>query len=317
MRAAENGGRGASSNGRAVSRVEEDPSSPNARRSPPPPYDPSAPRWCSPKKANGVAANGVNGRVRHEDDLPPPPAYKEIASKPYRTLPKEEEEVSTKFSHAVKVSEKTSNGKAAEGSSNGKVREKKPAPTVMVPDDPTPPNVHPTPPKVQHPTPPKVQHSTPPKVQASKTPVPAPAKVELPPSQTSSGSTPQQLKITKVRGGGFGLDAELAAKREANYDYRSEYEAQEWIEAVTGEPFSQEFGEELRDGRRLCLLINAIRPGAVRRVNSSSMPFKQMENISNFLKACRSVGVAEYSLFETVDLFEGKDLGLVVRCLVS
>lgn len=42
----------------------------------------------------------------------------------------------------------------------------------------------------------------------------------------------------------------------------------------------------------------------------------QMENISNFLKACRAVGVAEYSLFETVDLYEGKDLGLVVRCLV-
>ena len=42
-----------------------------------------------------------------------------------------------------------------------------------------------------------------------------------------------------------------------------------------------------------------------------------MENVSNFLKACRAVGVAEYSLFETVDLYEGKDLGLVVRCLVS
>lgn len=42
----------------------------------------------------------------------------------------------------------------------------------------------------------------------------------------------------------------------------------------------------------------------------------QMENISNFLKACRAVGVAEHSLFETVDLYEGKDIGLVVRCLV-
>lgn len=41
-----------------------------------------------------------------------------------------------------------------------------------------------------------------------------------------------------------------------------------------------------------------------------------MENVSNFLKACRAVGVAEHSLFETVDLYEGKDIGLVVRCLV-
>lgn len=48
-----------------------------------------------------------------------------------------------------------------------------------------------------------------------------------------------------------------------------------------------------------------------------TLPTIQMENVSNFLKACRSVGVAEYSLFETVDLYEGKDIGLVVRCLVS
>lgn len=135
-----------------------------------------------------------------------------------------------------------------------------------------------------------------------------------PPSNASGAPQPQPCK---GRGGGYGLDAELAAKREANYDYQSEHEAQEWIEAVTGEPFAEEFGEELRNGRRLCLLINEIRPGAVRRVNDSRMPFKQMENISNFLKACRAVGVAEYSLFETVDLFEAKDLGLVVRCLVS
>lgn len=28
------------------------------------------------------------------------------------------------------------------------------------------------------------------------------------------------------------------------------------------------------------------------------MPFKQMENVSNFLKSCRTLGVAEHSLFE-------------------
>lgn len=68
----------------------------------------------------------------------------------------------------------------------------------------------------------------------------------------------------------------MAAKREANYDYEAEAEAQEWIEGVTGVAFADEFGEELRDGRRLCELINAIKPGAVRRVNDSKMPFKQV-----------------------------------------
>lgn len=104
----------------------------------------------------------------------------------------------------------------------------------------------------------------------------------------------------------------------AVYSIELEAQAQTWIEEVTGEAFQGEFAEELRDGRRLCNLVNAIKPGFVRRVNNSpGMPFKQMENISNFLKACRVVGVPEYSLFETVDLFELKDLGIVVKCLVS
>ncbi|CAM9246967.1 unnamed protein product [Sphacelaria rigidula] len=128
-------------------------------------------------------------------------------------------------------------------------------------------------------------------------------------------SSPEARHPSAGRGGGYGLDAELAAKREANYDYELEYEAQEWIENVTGEQFQRAFAEELKDGRKLCVLINTIKPGVVRKVNDSRMPFKQMENISNFLKACRTVGVAEHSLFETVDLFEGKDVGLVVRCV--
>ena len=61
--------------------------------------------------------------------------------------------------------------------------------------------------------------------------------------------------------------------------------------------------------------VNRIKPGTIRRVETSKMPFKQMENISNFLKACRTLGVAEHDLFETVDLFEGKDLGVVVTCI--
>jgi hypothetical protein len=50
---------------------------------------------------------------------------------------------------------------------------------------------------------------------------------------------------------------------------------------------------------------------------SCHQPFKQMENISNFLRACRALGVPEPDLFETVDLFEEKDISLVVRCLDS
>ncbi|CAM9095729.1 unnamed protein product [Ectocarpus fasciculatus] len=120
-----------------------------------------------------------------------------------------------------------------------------------------------------------------------------------------------------TRGAGYGLDAELARQREAKYDHSAEDQAREWIEAVTGERVVGPFGDALRDGVFICKLVNTIKPGAVRKINESRMPFKQMENISNFLKSCRAMGVAEHSLFETVDLFEGKDIGLVVRCIFA
>lgn len=120
-----------------------------------------------------------------------------------------------------------------------------------------------------------------------------------------------------ARGAGYGLDAELARKREAGYDHRAEDEVRAWIEAITQEPCEGPFGESLRNGVLLCKLVNCISPGSVKKINESRMPFKQMENISNFLKACRTLGVAEHSLFETVDLFENKDLGLVVRCVFA
>ena len=61
--------------------------------------------------------------------------------------------------------------------------------------------------------------------------------------------------------------------------------------------------------------MNAIRPGLVPRVNLARAPFPEMENIAAFLSACRTLGVAEHSLFDTKDLHEKKDLLAVVRCM--
>lgn len=94
-----------------------------------------------------------------------------------------------------------------------------------------------------------------------------------------------------------------------------EEEAQEWIEGVLNEKFLASFGDSLKDGVLLCNLMNKIRPGLIPRIQTSPMPFKQMENITAFLRACRSVGVAEFDLFETVDLFELKKVELVVNCI--
>ena len=112
------------------------------------------------------------------------------------------------------------------------------------------------------------------------------------------------------RGAGFGLDAEIARKLEAKYDLNEERAAIHWIESVTGDEFSKtdSFAQNLKSGTRLCKLINTIQPGTVARVNESKMPFKQMENITAFLRGCRAVGVAEFDCFETADLYDEKVL---------
>lgn len=120
----------------------------------------------------------------------------------------------------------------------------------------------------------------------------------------------------KGRGAGYGLDAELSQKLADKYDANSEAQAQAWIEAVTGQSFDgQAFGEALKDGKILCATINAIRPDTIKKVNKMKAPFMMMENICHFLKGCRTLGVNSDDCFETVDLFEGKDLGLVVACI--
>ena len=109
-----------------------------------------------------------------------------------------------------------------------------------------------------------------------------------------------------------------AASRKA--DPEAESEVIEWMEAVLGRNLNAGavgLAECLKDGQVLCELCNKIKPDIIRRINNSSMPFKRMENISNFLKACRVLGVPEHDLFETVDLYEEKDMGVVVRCIFA
>mmetsp|Transcript_7826 Transcript_7826/g.11816 ORF Transcript_7826/g.11816 Transcript_7826/m.11816 type:complete len:301 (+) Transcript_7826:134-1036(+) len=122
--------------------------------------------------------------------------------------------------------------------------------------------------------------------------------------------------MANARGGGYGLDAELAAKQAAQYDYEGEKITQKWIETLIGREFEADYATSLKDGTKLCEVINVIKPGRI-KINKMKMPFMQMENISNFLKNCRTLGVAEHSLFETVDLYEAKDVNLVIRCLFA
>ena len=50
-----------------------------------------------------------------------------------------------------------------------------------------------------------------------------------------------------ARGGGYGLDAELAAQRDAKYDRGLEAEVRQWIEEVTGELFPGKVRRQCED----------------------------------------------------------------------
>lgn len=121
-------------------------------------------------------------------------------------------------------------------------------------------------------------------------------------------------------GGGRGssaLDKELAAKAAAKYDPIAEALAQHWIEQVTGHVFRKPFADELKDGVLLCKLVNELAPGSVPKIYEGSKAFGQMDNISAFLKAVKKLGVLSRDTFETTDLFELRDLNLVVQCLFA
>ena len=105
------------------------------------------------------------------------------------------------------------------------------------------------------------------------------------------------------------MDGELAKKQADKFDPELEAKAKSWITGVTGTQFSQSLGDTLHDGTVLCQLLNKIKPGTVKKINTSSMPFKQMENIVSFLKGARALGVGAHDCFETVDLYEQKDMG--------
>lgn len=124
------------------------------------------------------------------------------------------------------------------------------------------------------------------------------------------------LKSGKGRGGGA-MDRQLAAKAAAKYDPMAEALAQHWIEQTTGHVFRHPFAEELQDGTVLCKLANTISPDSVRRIYDGKVQYLQMDNIENFLKAVTSFGVPRSDQFETVDLYECRDLNLVVNCLFA
>ena len=122
-----------------------------------------------------------------------------------------------------------------------------------------------------------------------------------------------------------------------------------WIEAVLGERLpSGPFEEVLRDGTILCRsvitvvlkyqilfvfsilflffspfagnkfrLMNKLKPGAIAKINSSGGQFKMMENINKFQAAIKDYGVPDIDCFQTVDLYERRNIPQVTQCIMA
>jgi len=73
----------------------------------------------------------------------------------------------------------------------------------------------------------------------------------------------------------------------------------------------------LKDGVVLCKLMNKIKPGAVPKFKEKGPPFVMMENVSAFQKAVKAYGVPDEEIFQTVDLWEGKNVPQVTICLYA
>ncbi|KAF0038214.1 hypothetical protein F2P81_008698 [Scophthalmus maximus] len=126
-------------------------------------------------------------------------------------------------------------------------------------------------------------------------------------------------------GPAYGLSREVQSKIDKKYDQELEGRLVAWIVAQCGsgidepEPGKIGFQKWLKDGCVLCKLINSLHGDKkpIRNIKTSSMPFKQMEQISMFLKAAENYGVTKMDMFQTVDLYEGTDLAAVQRTLMA
>ncbi|KAJ1673256.1 Protein kinase of the Mitotic Exit Network, partial [Spiromyces aspiralis] len=74
---------------------------------------------------------------------------------------------------------------------------------------------------------------------------------------------------------------------------------------------------KLQDGIVLCEVLNKLRPGIVKHINYKDLPFAKMENISHFLAAANKLGLKSTDLFQTVDLYEAKNMNKVVSTILT
>ena len=97
-------------------------------------------------------------------------------------------------------------------------------------------------------------------------------------------------------------------------DADAEREAKAWIEAVVydGAEMEGTLQEALHSGVVLCRLLNTLKPGTVKKPSRAKTPFMQMENIASYVAGCKALGMPEFELFSSPDLYENHNMRAIV-----
>ena len=101
-----------------------------------------------------------------------------------------------------------------------------------------------------------------------------------------------------------------SVKTTVSHSPEAEKEVIAWISQLTGDIVPEgTFGCALKNGVILNNIAHAIKPNACPNIQPSSIPYKQMANISLFRTFCLSIGLKDYEVFHVTDLYEGHDIG--------
>ncbi|XP_048749243.1 myophilin-like isoform X2 [Ostrea edulis] len=103
----------------------------------------------------------------------------------------------------------------------------------------------------------------------------------------------------------------------AKRDKALEAQALDWVEANLGEPVDRKtpYEDVLRDGIILCNLMNKLMPGCIKKIDKKGGGFALMQNIERFQEAAKKYGVPVNEVFQTVDLWERKNIPQVTLCI--
>lgn len=111
----------------------------------------------------------------------------------------------------------------------------------------------------------------------------------------------------------------MASRKKGDPLGEQKTEILDWIQAVTEEPVPRDlpFEKVLKDGVILCNMMNKLIPGSVKRINKKGSNFQLMENHAAFQKGLKKFGVPDDEIFQTVDLFEARNIKQVVMSLAA